>query len=142
MINETRFLAIDYGLKRIGLALTDPLFTFAYPFKTIENNNRTWEEILKIIKEKNVVKIILGNPLNKDGTVSKLSGVVEDFKKQLELKTKLEVVIVDERYSSQIAKERVIESVAKKSKRRDKGILDRNAAAVILQVYMDSNPKR
>ena len=142
MINETRFLAIDYGLKRIGLALTDPLFTFAYPFKTIENNSRTWEEILKIIKEKNVVKIILGNPLNKDGTVSKLSGVVEDFKKQLELKTKLEVVIVDERYSSQIAKERVIESVAKKSKRRDKGILDRNAAAVILQVYMDSNPKR
>jgi len=142
MINETRFLAIDYGLKRIGLALTDPLFTFAYPFKTIENNSRTWEEILKIIKEKNVVKIILGNPINKDGTVSKLSGVVEDFKKQLELKTKLEVVIVDERYSSQIAKERVIESVAKKSKRRDKGILDRNAAAVILQVYMDSNPKR
>jgi putative Holliday junction resolvase len=82
--NLSRFLAIDYGSKRIGLALTDPLFTFAYPFKTIENNNRAWEELLKIIKEKNIVKIILGDPTNEDGTASKFSGVIKEFKKKLE----------------------------------------------------------
>jgi putative Holliday junction resolvase len=65
----------------------------------------------------------------------------EEFKKKLELKTKLEVILVDERYSSMIAKEKVLESVPKKSKRRDKGILDQNSAAVILQEYLDSRPK-
>ena len=139
--NLNRFLSIDYGLKRIGLALTDPLFTFAYPFKTIENNSRVLEEILKIIKEKNVIKIIMGNPFNEDGTPSKFSGVIEEFKKKLELKTNLEVILVDERYTSIIAKEKVLESVTKKSKRRNKGILDQNSAAVILQEYLDSKSR-
>jgi putative Holliday junction resolvase len=143
MLNDTlnRFLSIDFGLKRIGLALSDPLFTFAYPFKTIRNDGSMWNEVLKIIKEKNVSKIILGNPSNEDGTASKFSGEVEEFKKKLESKTNLEVILFNERYSSMIAKEKVLESVSKKSKRRDKGLLDRNSAAVILQDYLDARPK-
>jgi len=139
--NLKRFLSIDFGLKRIGLALSDPLFTFAYPFKTIPNDGSMWKEILEIVKDKNIVKIILGNPFNEDGTASKFSGVIEEFKKKLEAKTNIEVILVDERYSSMIAKEKVLESVSKKSKRRDKGLIDRNSAAVILQEYLDARPK-
>lgn len=139
--NLSRYLAIDFGLKRIGLALSDPLFIFAYAFKTIRNNDSLLHEIRKIVKEKNIVKIILGNPLREDGTASKLSGIIEDFRKKLESEIKIEVMLFDERYSSMIAKEKVIESVSKKSKRRDKGLLDSNSAAVILQEFLDQRLK-
>lgn len=59
------------------------------------------------------------------------------FKKQLENKFKIEVILRDERYTSSIAQEIILSSVTKKSKRRDKGLVDRSAAAVILQNYLD-----
>ena len=62
ILNLKRILAIDYGKKRIGLALTDPLLTFAYPFETIQNNKSVLVQLKKIIEEKNIIKIILGYP--------------------------------------------------------------------------------
>ncbi len=134
-----RFLAIDFGLKRIGLALSDPLSIFAYPFKTLLNDKNLWNELTKIIKDQSVKKIILGYPQKENGDPGSITGEVIKFKKQLEVKFHLEIILHDERYTSLIAKENIIKSVAKKSKRRDKGLLDRNAAAVILQDYLDEN---
>ncbi len=135
--NETRILALDYGAKRIGIALSDPLMTFAYPHITIGNDNKTWNELDKLIAEKNVTKIILGYPFREDGKPPSLSDEITKFKRELEKRYGLEVLLWDERYTSSIATEMMILSNKKKSKRKDKGIVDRNAAAIILQEYLN-----
>ncbi|MGA7720688.1 MAG: Holliday junction resolvase RuvX [Ignavibacteriaceae bacterium] len=135
--NFNRFIAIDYGVKRIGVALCDPLYTFAYPFKTILNGQNLWNELGEIISGQCVVKIVLGLPVQENGKPSLIMSEVLKFKKQLENKFKIEVILRDERYTSSIAQEIILSSVTKKSKRRDKGLVDRSAAAVILQNYLD-----
>ena len=135
MMKDQRILSIDYGKKRIGLALSDPLFIFAYSFKTLINDKNLWKNIGEIINEKNVVKVILGLP-NEIKNKS-LATIISNFKKEIEKRFKLEVITWDEEYTSAIAQERIIESVTKKKTRRDKGLIDRNSAAVILQEYLD-----
>jgi putative Holliday junction resolvase len=131
-------MAIDFGEKRIGIALTDPLLTFAYPYTTIQNSSSIITDISKIISEKNILKVILGLPSENYKSSAKVSEKVQKFKTEIETKLKIEVILWDEDFSSIIAKERVIESVTKKSKRKDKGLLDKHAAAIILQEYLDT----
>jgi putative Holliday junction resolvase len=133
---EYRILGVDYGLKRIGLALTDPLLTFSYPYKTLANDNSFWKNLDKIIVDKSINKIILGYPLREDRTKSHVTDNVLKFKEELNRRYKLEVILRDESYTSLIAKERVIKSVLKKNKRKDKGLIDQNSAAIILQEYL------
>lgn len=133
-----RILGIDFGLKRIGLALSDPLRIFAYPYQTLNNDKNLWKDIKKIIGEKNVEKIILGYPLQESGIKSQVAEAIEKFRTDLKSKFGIEVIFWDERYTSVMAQEKIIESVTKKSKRRDKGLLDRNSAAIILQEYLNS----
>lgn len=135
MIEEDRILGIDYGKKRIGLALSDPLLTFAYAYKTLSNNKNLWTNISGIIDEMNVSKIVLGLPSGEKNI--DLVREISVFKNQLEKKFRLNVVTWNEEYTSAIAKEKIIESVVSKKKRRDKGLIDRNSAAVILQEYLD-----
>lgn len=136
--NYKRIAAIDYGEKRIGIALTDPLKTFAYPYKTLINNYLVWKELQKIISEMEIDKIILGYPLKESGEESKITVYVKKFNEELKKIFNGEIILFDERYSSSIAEDRIIESVNKKSKRREKGLIDRNAAAVILESYLNS----
>lgn len=134
-----RILSIDYGAKRIGLALSDPLLIFAYPFDTIQNDKSLWINLEKILVEKNVSKIILGYPLKDDGGLSSNAPLILKFKKEIEKRFNKEVTLWDERYTSEMAKENILKSVSKKSKRREKGLIDRNSAAIILQEYLDDN---
>jgi len=134
---EERILAIDYGLKRIGLALCDPLKIFAYPYKTIENDPLLWTNILAEIQKNCVVEVLLGYPLKENGSKSSSTEFVEKFHEELKTKLNIPVRLWDERYSSELAKSRILESVTSKKKRRDKGLVDRNAASVILQEYLD-----
>jgi putative pre-16S rRNA nuclease len=136
--NHSRILAIDYGLKRIGIALSDPLKTFAYPFTTLQNDNKLWNELGKIIKEKEISIIILGYPLDDNGVKSSLTVTIEKFQKEILKKFRLEVLFWDERYTSVIAQEKILESVTKKSRRRNKGLIDQNSAAIILQEYLNT----
>ncbi len=137
MNEENRILGIDFGLKRIGLALSDPLLIFSYPYTTIMNDNSFWNKLKSIIEEKNVTKIILGYPLRNNRTKFDISDNVLEFKTKLINRFHLEVILWDERYTSEIAKQVVINSGIKKSKRKDKGLLDKNSAAIILQEYLD-----
>lgn len=84
------------------------------------------------------MKIILGYPVNEGGSKSHITDQVGKFAKDLENKFKLEVILWDERYTSVMAREKILESVTRKSKRRDKGLLDQNSAAIILQEYLNS----
>jgi putative Holliday junction resolvase len=136
--NEKRIMGIDYGEKRIGIALSDPLFTFAYAFTTILNDSNFLTNLSKIINEKKIIKVILGLPSERFKSSKELSKKVLKLKTEIELKNNIEVVLWDEEYSSAIAKEKVIASVTKKSKRKEKDLLDMYSAAVILQEYLDT----
>ncbi len=140
-MNEERILAIDFGEKRIGLAVTDPMNMFGYPLVTLSNDVKFWGELKKIIYEYKVVKIILGYPLKESGDKSKISNAVLKFRAEIESKTSIPTELVDERYSSSIAQERIILSVSSKKKRRDKSLVDKNAAAVMLEDYLNTIKK-
>jgi putative Holliday junction resolvase len=139
--NFQRILSIDFGIKRIGLALTDPLLTFAYPYKTLANDALLWKNLSAIIKEQNVFRVILGHPLKESGGVNYFHDQWLAFKAKLEADYKLEVILWDERYTSSMAKEKIMQSVSKKSKRRDKSLIDMGSAAIILSEYLESIQK-
>jgi len=138
MPEETRILSVDFGLKRIGLALSDPLKIFAYPFKTINNDQRFFDELVRIFKDQGVAKVILGIPGADNKSTNELKGKILILKHKIE-KLDIEVILWDESFTSVIAGERISESVKKKSRRKDKGLLDRQSAAIILQEYLDSS---
>ncbi|MCH7770254.1 MAG: Holliday junction resolvase RuvX [Bacteroidetes bacterium] len=136
MIIEERILGVDYGKKRIGLALTDPLHTFAYAYKTIPNDKKLWINFKNIINEKKVSLVILGMPNVKKNKA--LANIILSFKDKIEKNFNTDVIIWDEEFTSVIAQKRIIESVVKKKKRQDKGLIDQNSAAIILEEYLQS----
>jgi len=131
-----RILGIDYGDKRIGIAITDPLCIFVYPLTTLDNDDKLLEKIEKIIKEYCVETIVIGYPYKEDGSKWQVTENIEKFYDEMKRKFNLTIEFYDERYSSELAKNRVVESVTKRSKRREKGVIDRNAAAIILEDYL------
>jgi putative Holliday junction resolvase len=137
-LKEERTLAIDFGAKRIGIAVTDPLNMFAYPLTTLPNDSNFLDKLKKIISEYSVVRIIVGMPYKESGEHSVTGKSVLEFVDTLKQKITLEIILADERYSSEIAQQRIIESVPSKKKRRDKSLLDKNAAAVILEDFLKS----
>ena len=131
-------MGIDYGEKRIGIAICDPLLTFAYPYTTLQNNSTFFNSLTDIIKQKNIIKAVLGLPSSRFKSSLELSKMVMKLKEEIEVKLKIEVILWDEEFSSAIAKEKILESVTKKSKRKNKDLLDKHSAAIILQEYLDS----
>jgi len=115
-----RILGIDYGAKRIGIAITDPLKMFSYPLITLSNDKNLWRNIKNIFDEYEIEMIILGYPLKEDGTKSQSTHMVEDFKIELQKKISTPIILFDERYSSEIARQNIIASVTSKKKRRNK----------------------
>lgn len=139
--NSERILAIDYGEKRIGIAISDPLKMFAIPLLTINNTSKFWIELKKTISQYNIVHVVIGYPYKDDGSKSSIANQIEKFALELSNKLKLNYEFIDERYSSSIAWEQILNGVPSKKKRRDKSLIDKNAAAVILQDYLKSNEK-
>ena len=133
-----RVLAIDYGLKRVGLAVTDSLKMFAQPLCYVSN-----KELIPFLKDyiqkEDVEIIVIGYPLGLDGTSTHATKPVELFIKTLN-KTFPSVPVVkeDERFTSKMAVEAMVEGGMKKKKRREKGIIDKISAALILQSYLES----
>jgi len=136
--SETRILSIDYGTKRVGLALSDPLKIISYPLKTIENTSDLFNEIKVVVADSSIEKIILGYPISDDEQETEVSKKILKLKARLENELKMEVILWDESFTSVMAQRNIIESVTKKNKRRDKGLVDSNAAAIILSEYLAS----
>lgn len=134
----SRYMGIDFGLKRIGIAISDPLFTFAYPLITLNNDKHLVSNLSDIIKAKNITKIILGIPSDENISRTSIVSEIKKFKQQLISKFEIEIIEWDETFTSVMAQQKIRESVSKKSKRMEKGLLDMNAANIILQEYLDS----
>ena len=134
----SRILGIDYGERRIGLALSDPMGIIAKPLRTIDRKKTTdyISEILNTAKEKNANIIVVGLPLTLRGKQSKQTEIVQKFIEKLTQLGKIPVVPVDERLSSIAAKKSLQAQGVKTG--HEKGRVDETAAAIILQEYLDS----
>ena len=134
-----RFLAIDFGEKRIGLALSDPMKIIAKPFKTIfySNQNDLINKIALIIKDEKIEKIILGLPKGLKGNNTSQTNIVIEFYKYIKDKIDTPIVMEDERLSSVSAKKSLILQNIKTG--HNKALIDETAAAIFLQLYLDKN---
>lgn len=134
-----RILAIDYGTKKTGLAVSDPLQIIATGLDTIPTKD-LYDFIEKYTSEEEVETIVLGEPLYPDGNPAQIHHLVVGVKRKLEKRyPKMEVVFQDERYTSEEAKEIIRKSGLKKKKRKDKMLVDKVSAVLILQDYMEIN---
>ena len=133
-----RILAIDYGTRRTGLAVTDPLRIIAGALATIET--KQLEKYLADYFSKNDVDIIvLGKPSQMNGQPSETMRYIEPLAGRLRhAYPNKEVVLWDERFTSVMAHRTILESGIGKMARRDKALVDRISATIILQSYMDS----
>jgi putative Holliday junction resolvase len=134
-----RLIGIDVGKKRVGIAQTDLLKTIATPVGTFAPDE-VITEINKIVHQASVEKFVVGWPLSLQGEEGSATQMVTDFIKKLrQAFPTIEIAKVDERYTSTQARSLMVEAGIPKKKRREKGRVDRIAAAIILQTYLDTN---
>ena len=133
-----RILAIDFGLKRTGLAVTDPLKIIATGLITVESKN-----LIPFLKDyfnkEPVEQIIIGEPKNWDDSDTHATPLVEACIKELQKNfPAIPIQKVDERFTSKMASRAMIEMGMKKKQRRNKAIVDEIAATILLQEYLNS----
>ena len=135
-----RYLGIDNGEKRVGLALSDPLKIIATPFRTllVHNTNQVIWELDKIIDEQDVELIVVGNPLGMKGQQTAQTKRVMEFTDKLR-DIGYKVMLEDERLSSVSAKRVMIEQKIKTG--YNKELIDQIAAAIILQQFLDKQSR-
>jgi putative holliday junction resolvase len=136
-----RILAIDFGMKRVGLAITDPLQIIATPLDTVAN-----AQALSFLKNyaqtETVVEIVVGKPQKLDGSEAEILPEIEKFIEKLRLIfTEAAVHFQDERFTSKDAKRLILQSGYNKTQRRDKALTDRVSAVIILQEFMRAQGK-
>lgn len=132
-----RYLGLDYGAKTLGVSLSDETGTIASTLKTIRYNDdkELLIELDKIIKEFNIKEIVLGLPLNMNGTNSVRGAETYSFKTKIEKFLKVKVHLQDERLSTVEAEKILIGSHIRRSNR--KKVIDSMAAVIILQTFLD-----
>lgn len=131
-----RYMGIDYGKARIGVAFSDLSGTIASAHSVIKGEGeKDVENLSKLAKSMEVKYIVIGLPLNADGTESEMSKFVQDFGKKLSEKSGLQVFYQDERYTSYEAEEYLKEAGIRWEKRKE--LLDKVSAQIILQNYLD-----
>ncbi len=133
-----RILAIDYGQKRVGIAVTDPMQIIATGLETLAPHEVTGF-IEKYMDEEPVESIVIGFPLQMNGEESESMRYIRPFVKNLKRKFPyMEIVFVDERFTSQLAQRAMIDGGLKKKDRRNKALVDKISATIILQSYIES----
>ena len=133
-----RILAIDYGKKRTGLAVTDILRITANPLITIQTNQlMTW--LKDYFAKENVDEVVMGYPKQMNGEDSESMQYIRAFLKQFEQTfPTMPIKLYDERFTSVLAHQAMIDGGMKRSQRQDKMVVDKIAACIILEGYLDS----
>ncbi|MAB48206.1 MAG: Holliday junction resolvase RuvX [Flavobacteriaceae bacterium] len=134
-----RILAIDYGTRRTGLAVTDPMQIIASGLTTVET-----KELIQYLKayvnSEDVEKFVVGEPKQMDNTASESEVHIQKFlEKLIKEFPNIPVVRVDERFTSKMAFQTMIDSGLKKKQRQNKALVDEISATLILQSYLASN---
>jgi len=133
----TRIMAIDYGTKRTGLAVSDPLQIIASGLDTIDTH-KLLDFLGTYFKAEEVETIVIGEPRHADGNPTKITHLIIGLERKLKkLYPEKKVILQDEAFTSADAKKIILQSGAKKKKRREKGLIDKISAVLILQEYME-----
>jgi len=133
-----RILAIDYGTKRTGIAVSDPLRIIAGALETVPTASlEKW--LADYFAANDVTTVVVGKPMRMNGEPSESFRFVEPLVRRLRAAyPDKEVVLYDERFTSVLAHRAMLDGGMKRQARRDKAVVDRIAATIILQGYMDS----
>lgn len=141
----SRILAVDFGARRIGIALSDPTRTIASPLTTLPRRagkRPPWPEIVRLVEENEVTELVVGLPLDLAGEEGAWAAEVRVFGDQLARRTGLPVHWVDERLSS-VHAERAVRSLGlRRSQREEKERVDAAAAAIILETHLRQTRNR
>ena len=135
-----RILGLDIGLVRIGIAKSDEMEIIASPlevYKRTNSINNDAKYISSIISKNNIGKVVVGLPLKMDGSASTSVDMVNEFIEKMKKFTDVEFILQDERFSTVSASNILIESNVRREKRKD--VVDKVAASIILQNYLDKN---
>ena len=133
-----RIIAIDYGTKRVGLAVTDPLQIIANPLDTVHAKD-VMIYLENYLRAEAVEAFVVGQPLRLDGSDSQSAVHVEKFVSLLRKKfPDQQVFRTDERFTSKIAQQTLLMAGKKKKDRQDKQLLDKISAVLILQTFLES----
>lgn len=134
----SKFLAIDYGLIRTGLSISDSDKIFAFPLETIETN-KLINHLSILIENENISRIIIGQPKRFSGQNSEIeSSIIKFIDSISNIFDKNQIFRYDERFTSKIAKKAIISSGVKKKARSDKSLVDKISATIILQDYLQA----
>lgn len=135
-----RVLGLDLGSRTIGIAISDALGIIASGVETYRFEDDRYDlalkRVIEVSKERKVEKIVLGYPKHMNGDIGEKAKLCEDFKKMIEEHLNLEVILVDERWTTKLANNRLLEADISRKKRKQ--VIDKMAAVVILQNYLDS----
>lgn len=133
-----RIIAIDYGMKRTGIAVTDELQIIATALDTIETT-KLFDYLDKYIAQNSIQEMVVGLPMRMHGEVGQLEVEIQKFIQKFQEKNpSIPVFRQDESFTSKMASQAIFESGVKKKKRQEKGLIDKVSATIILQSYMDS----
>ena len=136
-----RLLGLDYGTKRVGIAETDDLQIIASPLVTVRTKDII-NYIIEYSQKYDLDAVVVGMPKNLNSSDTHATRLVQQFIKHLEKKiTSVQIILEDERFTSKIASQAMIMGGVKKSKRQEKGNLDKVSASIILQSYLDRKSK-
>jgi len=136
-----RILAIDYGQKRVGVAVTDPLQMIANGLTTV-NTKEIWDFIADYLKKETVDCIVVGYPKQLNNQASDSVRYVNPFLGRLrKLYPEMDVRLVDERFTSKIAFQTMIDAGIGKKARQNKALVDTISATIILQSYLEQRTK-
>ncbi len=133
-----RIIAIDYGRKRTGLAVTDPLQIIANGLTTVATHDLE-KFLMDYMQKEPVERVVIGLPKQMNGEMSESWQYIEPFVNRLKkLKPELPIEMVDERFTSKMASQVILQSgVGKQRRREDKGMIDEVSATIILQSYLE-----
>lgn len=134
-----RYLGLDLGSKTLGISISDTTNTIASVYTTLrfseDNNLDTLDELKKIIEDNNITALVLGLPKNMNNTLGPRALITLEYKEKLEQELNIEVILYDERLTSVISNNVLIDADISRKKRKKK--VDGMAAVIILQGYLD-----
>ena len=134
----SKILAIDFGLKRTGLALSDEGQMFAFGLKTIDSKT-LMDELKLLVEKEKIVEIVIGEPKRLDTSDSHITQNVRLLKEAVQKNfPQVQVNLLDERFTSKMASAVIAQSGLKKKDREQKGLIDTVSAAIILQDYLQT----
>ena len=132
-----KVIALDFGIKRTGVAISDDSKIFAFPHSTVETSNII-DSIETIVKKDPIELFVIGYPKKLNNTDFPITKEIELLKQKIIKKFRVDVVLIDERYTSKMASSVIAKSGLPKNKRQNKALIDKISATIILQDYFKS----